>query len=250
MRSRIVTLLLACLILFATACAPSEGEKAATFMAFTQAAQQTATENVNRALAAVLTGTASVPTITLTPTQTATPTETATPTATPIPMAEVIADTVFVRTGPGTIYKSLTKLSKGDQVEVVGRNLESDWLAVTLPSSEQGWLPLIDVKINFEMASLLVFDTPPTPIQKVTITITNNVKDYWFWIKIQETNQRYVIETGNSTSIILDVGTYNIAFIYMAKSGYVNGCTKTVYLSYHRNWVFSSTGGDICSQFN
>ncbi|MDH5508362.1 MAG: SH3 domain-containing protein [Anaerolineae bacterium] len=251
MRSRIITFFFASLLLITAACGPSEDEKAANYMAATHAAQQTATENVSRALAAVLTGTASVPTFTLTPTQTVTPTETAIPSATPLPMAEVIVETVYVRTGPGTNYNSFSKLSKGDQVEVTGRNLEGDWLVVFSSDGVAGWIPLEAVKLYGVLDNVAVVDDPATPIVKVTITIVNNMRSKLTLIiyppadSDSEWRQTIGIAPGETASIRLTPDRYY--FHFFAGGGW-GRCSGYIEVTHDIYWEAKPVS-NYCSGF-
>lgn len=73
-----------------------------------------------------------------TPTYTATPT----PTATPSPDAIVVANTLNLRGGPGTDYETLTQLSQGDELFVVGQQRGCEWVKVSSVSDPDsiGWV--------------------------------------------------------------------------------------------------------------
>jgi uncharacterized protein YraI len=45
----------------------------------------------------------------------------------------------FVRSGPGQEYPVLTSLQDGQKVSVIGRNADSSWLQIMLPSGQRGW---------------------------------------------------------------------------------------------------------------
>jgi hypothetical protein len=90
---------------------------------------------------ATATPTAVTPTVTTTPTDTPTPTITPTPSATPTPLPmEIVAQTAFLRDGPGINYKIIAFPTRGTAVTAVGRNSEATWYNVILPDGGRGWL--------------------------------------------------------------------------------------------------------------
>jgi hypothetical protein len=89
--------------------------------------------------------TAYVPTATptLTPTATATPTRTPTPppTDTPTPGAVVVVNVLNIREGPGTAYSPLGRLSKDEELDIVGQFENCTWLKVkSRVQSLAGWI--------------------------------------------------------------------------------------------------------------
>ncbi len=118
-----------------------------------------------------------------TPTRTRTPTRPAAiaPPAqpTPPPVAVVPTPTVpaeiigtvtensRVRASPSTSAAILTRLNKGDQVKVVGRNAASDWYEILLPSdaNARGWISAELVQLQGSPEALPVVQPgaiPPT----------------------------------------------------------------------------------------
>jgi hypothetical protein len=113
-------ILLVSISLFIAACGPSQKERDAlsTVVAASIFASQTAD---------VPTSTPTLsPTTTMTPTITLTPL----PTRTPAPGAVVVAGVLNVREGPGTAYTPLGRLSKNEELDVVGQFENCSWLQV------------------------------------------------------------------------------------------------------------------------
>ncbi len=57
--------------------------------------------------------------------------------ATPIPTEAFL---INVREGPGTMYPIVSELRNETKFDVIGRNLEGDWLYIRLDSSREGWV--------------------------------------------------------------------------------------------------------------
>jgi hypothetical protein len=73
--------------------------------------------------------------------------------------------TLDVRLGPGTGFGVVGTLARGDSVEVVGRDNDSQWLAIRFPpgSAGQGWIPVAGVDATFEINRLSVALATPLP---------------------------------------------------------------------------------------
>lgn len=116
------------------------------------------------------------PTLTPRPTQTPTPPPTQTPTSspTPAPDAVVLAETLNLRDGPGTIYARVGVLRKGDPLDVLARTQAQDWLSVITPNGSRGWVAANLVQLNIPLSQIPVaanIPTPPvTPTPKATAT--------------------------------------------------------------------------------
>jgi len=112
------------------------------------------------------------PTTTPTRTRTPTPTRTRTPTPTPQPQARVTSQTANLRSGPGTEYGIVGKLTQGDVVMVVAwiRNPWGEqWLLVQTAEGNQAWMSADLVKMNAAVTLLPTAATvPPTPIPVAT----------------------------------------------------------------------------------
>jgi len=78
---------------------------------------------------------------------------------------KVIAYGLNVRTGPGTAYPIIGGLSRGDAVEVVGRNAASTWLQITHPAGAEGqaWVAAAYVNLTSSLAEVPVVSAPPPP---------------------------------------------------------------------------------------
>ena len=105
-----------------------------------------------------------LPTFTPTPTITPTPTLTPTPTPTPLPtyVAEIIGELVNLRSGPGSDYEVLTIIPLGDEVELVGKTADGEWILVRTNEGQEGWIyrELLQPETDAKMA---VLTPPPTP---------------------------------------------------------------------------------------
>ncbi len=82
-----------------------------------------------------------------------------------------IISAASVRSGPGLDYDAIGEVTRGQDVEAAGRNVDSSWFAIYYPpnSEYQGWLPATALKLPSNASSLLpvVAVTPiprPTPI--------------------------------------------------------------------------------------
>lgn len=54
--------------------------------------------------------------------------------------AIVNAATLNVRTGPGTQYRTFTRVSQGEGVNLAGRNIRGDWLLIQMVDGRTGWV--------------------------------------------------------------------------------------------------------------
>lgn len=100
---------------------------------------------------------------TATPRPTNTPVPTATPTPTPVPDAVASAATVNVYAGPGEAYDLVTQISEGTFMDVTGRNPAGDWLTVATSDGKAGWVPVSQLQVNVQVASVTEAVVPPTP---------------------------------------------------------------------------------------
>ncbi|MBK9749949.1 MAG: SH3 domain-containing protein [Chloroflexi bacterium] len=70
--------------------------------------------------------------------------------------------TVNVRSGPGTQYAIIGRLSGGMEVSVTGRSdAESNWLALEF-EGQQGWVAFFTVTLNGDPQQLPIFEPAPT----------------------------------------------------------------------------------------
>lgn len=99
------------------------------------------------------------------------PTATPLPQETPSPPPAAVRSTaaVAVRVGPGDEYATLGTITRGDALDVVGRDFESEWLAIRFPpgSNAQGWVPAASVEgMTFSnLQALAVLLPTPLPIE-------------------------------------------------------------------------------------
>jgi len=105
-----------------------------------------------------------LPTFTPTPTATATPTITPTPTPTPIPtyVANITAELVNLRSGPGNDYDVLEIIAAGAKVEIVGKTKDGEWVMVRAEDEQEGWIHK-DLLEPERGARIAVITPPPTP---------------------------------------------------------------------------------------
>jgi ABC-type branched-subunit amino acid transport system substrate-binding protein len=98
------------------------------------------------------------------------PTNTPEPTPTPQGVVATITRAVQnVRTGPSTDYPTIGQLSQGEQVQVIGANLDFTWLVIQF-RGQQGWIsaPILDV--FGDLRTLPIITPPPTPTPAPTAT--------------------------------------------------------------------------------
>jgi hypothetical protein len=99
---------------------------------------------------------------------------TATPTPTPRPFITAQKGGVNLRSGPGTDYKKVGVVSRGESLEIVGRNSDSTWWLVTTREGLFAWISADFVASNnlhnnipeVTIPSLLVWGTP-TPVSAI-----------------------------------------------------------------------------------
>ena len=93
------------------------------------------------------------------------------PDDTPRPAVRATA-ALAVRVGPGDQFATLGTISRGDVLDVVGRDFDSEWLAIRFPrgSNAQGWVPAADVEgLTFSNVEALAVLLPtPLPIEFAT----------------------------------------------------------------------------------
>lgn len=104
------------------------------------------------------------PVSTTPPTFTPIPTFTFTPTAVEISV-QVTAELINCRSGPGTIYETITELKLGRVLRATGRNDSATWFYVSDPGNPGGfcWVSVDVTQVTGE-ASLLPIVQPPTAV--------------------------------------------------------------------------------------
>jgi hypothetical protein len=81
-----------------------------------------------------------------------------TPTATSVyPLGKVNVDVLNLRGGPAVTYGIRAKLMSGDQLNIMGRNEQGDWLAVSTLDGATGWVAAeyMDIKVMTETLSIM-----------------------------------------------------------------------------------------------
>ncbi len=108
------------------------------------------------------------------PQPTATPTRRPTATPTPWPReCTVVADTLNVRAGPGSVYDIVGRLAQGARLTPLARNAESSWLYVQPPrGAAAGWVAADRkyLSCNFDLRTLPERRPPSTPTPTSTPT--------------------------------------------------------------------------------
>jgi hypothetical protein len=105
-----------------------------------------------------------------TPTDSPTPMPTDTPTPA-YPEAVVSAETLNLRTGPGTVYGTVGQVLAGQRFRITGRNGVGDWLQICCPAgaNRESWISADFAQSNLPISSLPVVQAPPTPTPSATI---------------------------------------------------------------------------------
>jgi TolB protein len=80
-------------------------------------------------------------------------------------VATVTAYGLNVRTGPGVAYPIIGGLSRGDTVEVLGKNAAGTWLQIVHPadSDGRGWISAAYVELTGSLTEVLEVSAPPLP---------------------------------------------------------------------------------------
>lgn len=128
------------------------------------------------------------PSDTLTASNTSTPSPTRTRHLTPtpaVPTAKVTADVLNVRTGPGKVYPRISKLRKGNQVPIIGKNV--NWWQIRLADGRNGWIHggYVTVLLGStdDVDQILAPPTPkttstPQSIPTTEVVLANNRADF------------------------------------------------------------------------
>ncbi len=118
------------------------------------------------------------PTVAPTVAPTAAPTQTPAPTATPapttvptpaVPVGVIVAQTVNVRSGPGTDYARVGSAVEGQVCALTGRNQAATWWRVSCPSGD-GWIlgELMALAGPYNQVTVVQSPPPPTPAPPAT----------------------------------------------------------------------------------
>ena len=96
------------------------------------------------------------------------PTNRPSPTPEQSPSAVVTADTLNIRSGPGTGYKRIGSVSNGEQLAILGRDESCDWFRVQTSNGSIGWVKNEFVQSNVARCSPPVTAAPPTETKPPT----------------------------------------------------------------------------------
>ena len=109
-----------------------------------------------------------------TPTHTPPPIPTNTPTP-EYPQAVVLAETLNLRAGPGTVYGIVGQVLAGQSFRITGRNGIGDWLLICCPAgaNRESWISADFAQTNLPVSGLPVAQAPPTPTPTATIDAPN-----------------------------------------------------------------------------
>jgi uncharacterized protein YraI len=89
------------------------------------------------------------------------------------PMASVTTYYLNVRQGPGLGYAIISRLTRGQMVQLVGfRNANATWVKVNLPDGRQGWSYAGYLQSSVPISSLAVEGGQPAPVGGSTATVT------------------------------------------------------------------------------
>ncbi len=111
------------------------------------------------------------------PTSAATPvpTVTLTPSITPTPQNPVATKLTLCLTGPGNAYNVVSSIKAGTQVQLLGVGSVAGWFVIQNPVyHDRCWIDAASLHLDpgTNVSALKVFNPPPTPGPKATITPT------------------------------------------------------------------------------
>jgi uncharacterized protein YgiM (DUF1202 family) len=78
--------------------------------------------------------------------------------------AEVTADSLNVRVGPGMNHRIMGKLTAGQMVRLEGRSQTSEWVVVRLADGNAGWVNSSYVRPSSDLASLPMLEAYGGPV--------------------------------------------------------------------------------------
>ncbi len=108
--------------------------------------------------------------------------------------AEVTADVLNVRVGPGLNHRTMGKLAAGQKVRVEGRSQTGEWLAVRLADDREGWVYSSYLRPSADLSSLPVMEAYGGPVT-TTSDASKSGKRYTLNISISD-NQAAVSMAG------------------------------------------------------
>lgn len=84
----------------------------------------------------------------------------------------VTASQLRVRRGPGTHYRAIGGLKRGDKVFVIGRSSSGGWLVIQYPQNLEtgrGWIGATFVELNMPLEALPIFQAPDATENEPTL---------------------------------------------------------------------------------
>lgn len=105
------------------------------------------------------------------PSVTPQPTVTHAPAATNTPKGTIVINTALCSTGPGPVYGVVSSVKQGTEVNLLGVGSKAGWFVIENPTyHDRCWIEAKNLQIdpNFNLASLQVYNPPPTPGPKIT----------------------------------------------------------------------------------
>lgn len=96
---------------------------------------------------------------------------------------QVFLEGLKLRAGPGFGYRTIRQLSKGQELDLLGRSLQRDWLLARLPDGTTGWVFSAYILTDASVASLPVSEASggpdgsgrPEPKNQVLVAIQNDL---------------------------------------------------------------------------
>jgi len=86
-----------------------------------------------------------------------------TPTSPPVPFVTVSSDKLNVREGPGTAYGRVGQVTKGQRLDIVGKNAAGDWWQVCCVDGQQVWIVGRLVQAQGDLGSVKLAASIPAP---------------------------------------------------------------------------------------
>ena len=88
-----------------------------------------------------------------------------TPTSPPVPFVTVSSDKLNVREGPGTAYGRVGQVTKGQRLDIVGKNAAGDWWQVCCVDGQQVWIVdrLVQAQGDLGNVKVAAAIAPPPP---------------------------------------------------------------------------------------
>jgi hypothetical protein len=166
------------------------------------------------------------------PTDTPRPTDTPVPSPTPEPDLVVEAESLNVRSGPGTAYDIVAAVKEGDTLVVLGQAYDCAWLLVELPGGDEGWITGAAeyVDLNLSCGEIDPAEIPPVPTQVVQPTATPDNRPTANLIVINDTGENLYIQLSGPAFYEFNVpaGTHTYTVVMGTYNYTVRGCGGAV----------------------